>query len=196
MIHGERAFWENVLRQTNPDWAVRLSDEAEVGSLSQLDAAFYVAHMRYPLVFAGTASVAQWQTALEQSRGYPESDEEITSAAVKAVIALCEGGRQPQPAQQVYLLKLAMLALGRTQLYAMQRERNGLRGGWLYMVYEGRNGGGAGRPVKLPGDTAKLADPDELMLAIEHVKALDLQPGTSVYRVLKECGGARFAKKR
>lgn len=196
-MHGhEKALWEDVLAQLNPDWSISLQEVggATGARLSELDVAIY-------LYDTSTGSRAGCQCKSEDMRSAARATLARSDANKSLLTALHDLDRQKALATQVATdqlvkdtMSLSMLYLTTTQTYRHVTSAYGtVAGHWMLLLYRFEDRPPALRPAYLMHET-KLLSAQELQAWVTEMVEHDMTAqGSSINTLLKDAGWPKLA---
>lgn len=195
-MKNERKFWEKVLADSNRGWKTASTARSTPGNQADVDTFFYIVDAQSGWMQAAALTEASF---LEVNRSIQEvcrksgmNPGQIADCAATLLSEAARNNAVSNDEASLAAFNAVGLTLAGTRTFELVRDQSGgVKGHWMYLVYETKTGGTIGRPAYMSGDQRRFLHPAEVSSWIGQVIQHDINnPKTSVGRMLIESGGA------
>lgn len=192
MKTNEKRFWERLLTDVNPGWAITINEGGGGAPFSNQKVCVYVVDSSNLWMRAGATTTAEMLDGARRLDRDKELADMAIAAAGSSTVAASSGQTDASLCAEVP--RLALMALTRMRTYKIVQEQFGdVAGHWLYLVYRMKDGSFISRPAFLrpPAAGGGFLPLEAVVSATQQLVALDHKSVSSeVGRKIRACGGA------
>lgn len=195
---NEQRFWRTVLEAHNPGWRLHVPKDSVLEGLSDYDVHVYVVDTSTGWTGAATMKTPEFKRLAAASASMASYQRSLPNDVLGSITHQLKKNPQPNPdSEDAYELLLGAASnLTLTKTYQLAKEKAGLSGHWVYVVYRLQNQQYEARPFYMKGQSPGLLPAEQLQATVLQIVSIDTKPTTTatVNRNIMAGGGAVLCK--